>query len=133
MRYLDLDTLLCEDERVPCIFQCEGAELAFLDPSLQNTTDLPANSRLELPMWLATSFAKKNIVKVEFPKFYNSIMREELLADSSCVNMKDYSVYFFDFGRNLSSLIDDRDLLSTLRTAFIDNRYRDLLTTCFNG
>ena len=71
MRYLDIDVILSEDERLPCKFLADVAYLGHLDPS--NAEDyLPAETKVELPLWLAQSLSEKNMVQLELPKHFGS-------------------------------------------------------------
>ena len=54
MKYLDIDEILAEEERISCIFSIDAAGLGPLDPTT-NEEDLPAQSKVELPLWLAVS------------------------------------------------------------------------------
>lgn len=127
MRYLDIDHILSEAERVPCKFLISVDELGHLD-SANNEVDLQSGTKVELPLWLATYLAECKIVDVELPKHYGSKMRDAILAGAAPINLKDFSHYYFDVGLKLSKLLNDIDLQRTMRTAFVGDRYRNLLT-----
>lgn len=54
MRFLDIDEILAEEERMSCVFSLDASGLGSLDPT-SNEEDLPATSKIELPLWLAVS------------------------------------------------------------------------------
>ena len=54
-RYLDIDEILAEDERVTCKTLQEYARLGHLNSEL-NSVDLPRDSNVDLPLWLAQIF-----------------------------------------------------------------------------
>ena len=51
MSFLDIDTILAEEERLPCTFKYDAEKLGFLDPTNEEDTVLPASSKVELPVW----------------------------------------------------------------------------------
>ncbi len=52
MRYLDVNLILSEEERLPVTFESQAYGLGHLDTN-SNEQDLPAKSKIELPVWLA--------------------------------------------------------------------------------
>jgi GINS complex subunit 3 len=50
MRYLDIDLILSEDERIPCKFRLEADKLGHLDPTNEEES-LPKESVVDLPLW----------------------------------------------------------------------------------
>ena len=54
MKFLDIDEILAEEERLSCVFSLDASGLGYLDPT-SNEEDLPENSKVELPLWLAVS------------------------------------------------------------------------------
>jgi GINS complex subunit 3 len=125
-RYLDLDQILAEEERLPCLFNHGAEHLNHLSGSDDADPNLPAGSRVELPLWLARKFYDQSFVNIELPKHFRQKMRNELVG-SSGVNLREYSYYFFDVGLKLSETIDDVDLRRVLRRAFAGDRYRSLM------
>ena len=131
MRELEIDTMLSEEERLPCTFLYDAKNLGHLD----NTgidKDLPAETRVDLPLWLSRTFSECNMVTIEFPKHYGIKMREEMRAGLEAIDLRAFSQYFFEVGCKLvdmkigSSDLTREDLRDTLRTAFLGERYRKL-------
>jgi GINS complex subunit 3 len=70
-RHLDIDLILSEEERLPCKFVVDAAYLGSLDP-INTEVDLPAETKVELPLWMAQSLYEKNMVQLELPKHFGS-------------------------------------------------------------
>lgn len=132
MRELDVDVMLSEEERLPCTFLQDGANLGSLDQHVAGK-DLPANTKVDLPLWLSVQFMKKNMVEMEFPKHYQRKMREELHAGAEAVDLRSFTQYFFEVGVKLavemtsSDESSRNDLMKTLRNAFSGGRYHNLI------
>lgn len=131
MKVLDIDTMLSEEERLPCTFTCAARNLGHLD-NTGIAKDLPMETRVDIPLWLSRTLAAKNMVTIEFPKHYGIKMREEMRAGAEAVDLRAFSQYFFEVGCKLvemnigSSDLTREDLRNTLRVAFLGERYRKL-------
>ena len=126
MRFLDIDLILSEDERIPCKFLVDAADLGYLDAANEEE-DLPTDSRVELPLWLARRFSELKVVELELPKHYGSKMRDAIMAGAAPINLKDFSHYYFEVGLQLSKILRDVDLQRALRAAFSGDRFKNLL------
>jgi GINS complex subunit 3 len=126
MRFLDIDEILSEEERLPCIFSVDASGLGGLDPAIESH-DLPAHSKVDLPLWLAHTLTDKNMVEIELPRHYGSRIREDIMAGASAVPLREYSFYYFEVGWKLSKFTRDNDLKRNLRTAFTGDRYKALM------
>jgi hypothetical protein len=58
--YFDIEAILCEEQLVPSVLLCDAAGLGWLDVS-SVSEDLVANTRMDLPLWLAQSLSEKNV------------------------------------------------------------------------
>jgi len=125
MSYLDINTILCDEERIPCTFLHDSVKLGHLDSSAEEK-DIAADSRVDLPVWLGEELARKNVVKLNAPKHFGAKMRDEMRAGANSINLREFSFYFFDVGLNLSRISGDVDLRRTLRSAYVGDRYRNL-------
>ena len=54
-RYLDIDEILSEDERITCRMLQDTAFLGHLNSNI-DSPDLPRDAKVEVPMWLAEVF-----------------------------------------------------------------------------
>lgn len=133
--YFDVDEILAGDERVKCTFQTEAVNCAFLDPSCRGD-HLPEGTSVELPLWLAHPLAQQNaLVKLEVPPFLDARFRRMLKAGPSSVNLREFSPYVFQVGRQLAPLVEPEDasaLDDILRLAFGGERYRELLNNAMS-
>jgi GINS complex subunit 3 len=125
MRHLDIRNLLCEEEKINCTFRGNAPGLGFLDPT-SRAIDLSSQSKVPLPLWLAENMATARYVDIEMPKYFNSKMREAILAGPLAINFRSFSFHFFEMGLRLSHLIDNAHL-KELRTAFCGERYKALM------
>ena len=126
MSRLDLDRILSEEERIPCVFDSNGASgLGFLDVT-NDHMDLFGGARVELPLWMALALARKRMVTMELPKHYQKKMRDSIDAGAESINLKEFSPYFYEVGVEIANLVDS-DLKDTLRVAFTSERYRRLM------
>jgi hypothetical protein len=134
-----LDQVLSEEERIPCIFLTDVADLGFLDTSgnfhhnqLNNNhsvvnTTLSAGSKVELPLWLARDLSRHGFVTIEMPKHYDKKMRDAIAASATGLNLREFSPYYFEVGMIIANEKRDNDLKSTLRIAFSGDRFPDLM------
>ena len=93
--YYDIDSILSEEERVPSIFNVDGVQLGFLDPSSFDD-DLKKDTNIELPFWLCKTLQSKGMVNIESPKFYKHKFLEHMEADPSVVNLREKSPYYYE-------------------------------------
>lgn len=129
MSFLDIDQILAEEERLTCEFSVDAKDLGMLDPSI-GTSDLPAHSKVDLPLWLAQTLAEKNMVEITIPKDFGANRRDEIMAGPSAMQFPNY---FFDVGLKLCRITRDGDLQRTLRIAFSSDRYRTLMMRSLSG
>lgn len=126
MSHLNIDELLSEEERIPVKFLVEGQSIGHLDAN-NESNDLPAQSRVEIPLWLSLGFLKKDMVKFELPKHFQKKMRDEIIAGAANINLKEFSFYFFEVGLKMAESMEDPDLRKHLLKAFAGDRFRDLM------
>lgn len=136
-RFLDIDVILSEEERLPCVFKVNASHLGHLDTSsaqVATRRDLPRGTKIELPIWMSRQLSDKNMVDVHNPKHYGNRMRNEIVAGPNSVRFRDFSYYFFEAGIHLASLKksqddleDKKDLVRNLRFGFSGERFANLL------
>ncbi len=127
-RRLDLDRILSEEERIPCVFEESGAQgLGFLDNTGEHES-LQQGARVELPLWMALKLHDKNYVEMELPKHYQKKMRDSINAGAESINLKEYSPYYFEVGMKIAESLVDTDLKNTLRIAFCSSRFQALMS-----
>ncbi len=87
-------------------------------------SQLHRDTRVELPLWLATVLVTREYVTLELPRVFQPAFREMLLAAPAVVDLHAKCSYFYEFGIKLATLINEADLGNTLcrsmNTRFID-------------
>eukprot|EP01038_Epipyxis_sp_PR26KG_P006805 gene6805-9320_t len=142
MSFLDIDEILSEEERIPCIVLEEGQGLGYLDSNNNSTIktkrgitdgnhhidpDLHESTRIELPLWLSVQMSKKRMIQMELPKHFDRKMRDEIITNNININLKEYSYYFFEVGLQIALETNDNNLKEILRKAISNNRFRSLM------
>ena len=115
-------------QTVPVVFRTEALTLGYLNPSSLEE-HLPEGTKIELPFWMASTLAKRHMVAVELPPYYNAKARTTLSAGPRGINLRQRSHYYFEIGCRLANLAQDDALWPTLLEVFV-NRYRLTLDRC---
>jgi len=129
--YYDIDDILADAELIPVVFSTDAADLGWLDEQSMDDGTLHANTRVELPLWLATSLAIKEFVNLELPRVFQHAFRAMLHADPSVVDLHQKCFYFYEFGTKLATLIADPDLGHTLCRS-LNTRFADIVRRTAN-
>ncbi|KAG1096701.1 hypothetical protein G6F42_018318 [Rhizopus arrhizus] len=140
--YYSIDSILAEQQKIPCITLHDYSKEANLngDNSEVRMSTLPAvpcikfrihqlkrGSRVELPYWIAKPLAQfTSLISIELPKTYSTKVRNVLDASPTSVDFKLLCPYFYLFGRKLLDLVVDDSLTSVLEKAF-KTRLRDVM------
>ncbi|RLN84047.1 hypothetical protein BBJ28_00008223 [Nothophytophthora sp. Chile5] len=133
--YFDIDEILASDERVKCTFATDAQGCGYLDASCTEE-DLESGSVVELPLWLAETLATRGDVTVEVPHYLTKRFRRMLKAGPSSVNLREFSIYFYEVGRQLMPLVEQveqQEIDEIMRLAFGGERYRDLLNNSMSS
>mmetsp|Transcript_46298 Transcript_46298/g.93458 ORF Transcript_46298/g.93458 Transcript_46298/m.93458 type:complete len:193 (+) Transcript_46298:19-597(+) len=130
--YFSVDTLSLDDERVPCVTELEFAGLGHFAPGA-HTEDLENETKVELPLWLATVLQAKKAVSVDFPKQYKERFRDRLESGPAAVNLREQSPYYFAVGELLAHLKRDDELQKKLLFAFTGDRFQRIMDLAFNS
>jgi GINS complex subunit 3 len=88
--YYDIDTILAEEELVPCTNLFDFSHLAHLDPDLVDTDKhyLPESSQVKVPLWAMEKWAMLGFVRISLPRHYSKKARERLAADPSEADLR---------------------------------------------
>ncbi|KDO34223.1 hypothetical protein SPRG_19061 [Saprolegnia parasitica CBS 223.65] len=136
MGYYSVAELIAEEERIQCVFQTDATDCGFLDPSSLGK-DLSMDTKLELPLWMASALARHNTVKTLVPTCLNSRFRNVVKAGPSAANLRDMNPYYFEVGKQVLPLIEDEDegraIDEILRVAFGGERYKAILDQSMNS
>ncbi|TPX42841.1 hypothetical protein SeMB42_g04967 [Synchytrium endobioticum] len=114
--YYDIEAILADQQRVPCFFSYPVPGYGFLDGN--NDADLPPNTRVELPYWMAETLAIREWVEIDLPKYYQVKVRNDLKASPTVVNLYQLCPYFYEFGIRIVNLIVDDVLCKVLSETF---------------
>ena len=58
MAYYDIDTILMEQEPLPCWFEQDILSMGFLHPTI-DSVNLPAGAKVDVPLWLAAALSQR--------------------------------------------------------------------------
>ncbi|KAF4322828.1 hypothetical protein BBO99_00003820 [Phytophthora kernoviae] len=133
--YVDIDEILAGDERIKCTFTTDALDCGYLDPSCRGP-DLQEGTGVELPLWLATPLATRGDVNVEVPHFLTKRFRRMLKAGPSSVNLREFSAYMYEIGKQLMPLVkpaDQEEIDEIMRLSFGGERYRDILNNSMSS
>ena len=78
--------------------------------------DLERGSKVELPLWLALSLFDHNYISIQIPSWFGESFRQIALADPEVSNLKDKSLYFYEFGLKLADKIQYQENLFEILT-----------------
>jgi hypothetical protein len=147
MAYYSIDDILTEQETVPVQMTTDIIKLGHLDPNTDNP-DLPAKTKIELPMWLVGAVTRENqkmlngrpgnglpLFDVKVPKVFTKPYCEALNADATVVNLAEWNEHFYEFGMRFAKLRSDPssgDLTITLQDCF-NARYRRVMDASQNA
>jgi hypothetical protein len=88
-RYYDVDSVLAEEELVPCSTLFDFSFLAHLDPDLpEQEHKLPEGSRIKLPLWAMRKWAMMGFVRLSLPRHFQRKARERIEAEPAEVDLR---------------------------------------------
>lgn len=120
-------------------FIAGASRLGKLDTSLENSVDLPANTRIPLPLWLASRIAARLPLLVEIPSTFGRQAQNELRAGSIHVNLSSRSTYFYELGLKLAIVFysnnfsASRDILEMLQNTLAQRSFILIATRNSSG
>jgi len=133
--YCSLDDILASNTNVSCKFLEDNKHLGFLDASGEHA-DIKANSKLELPLWLAQVLNRPTygqVVSITLPKLYRQSHRKMLQAGAEVVNLHTWGPHYYESGRHLMRLRhpDSADLGRALYETLL-SRMRSIMDASMN-
>ncbi|KAI8801755.1 hypothetical protein BJ742DRAFT_835442 [Cladochytrium replicatum] len=114
--YFDLDDILAEQQRLSGAFRIQVPDMGFLES--RGEQHLLPNVKVDLPFWLMSSLAEKDLVALDPPKCFNQQVRDDIVADPAAVNLHARNPYFYEFGLRVVDLMLDKELHQTLERGF---------------
>lgn len=86
--YYDIDSILAEEELLPCTNLFDFSHLAYLDPDLKGESYLPEGSRLKMPVWAIDRWATLGFVRMSLPRHFGRSSRERFEADPADADLR---------------------------------------------
>ena len=102
--YWDIDSILAEEELVPCTTMFPFSNLAHLDPNFIPVSDLVKNnrkrglnsdqmtlregSRIHMPLWSIEKWATLGFVTIGLPRHFGKKARERYEADPASTDLR---------------------------------------------
>jgi len=140
MTYYDIDSILTEEELIPCTTLFTFSHLAYLDPNFisitrkgalnQETATLPEGSRINIPIWWVEKWATLGFVKLSLPRHFRKRTRERVEADPASADLSRIE-RFFSSGIALINLIRRCLNAITAEVARSGQRRRSQIQTYF--
>ena len=90
-RYYDIDSILAEEELVPCTTLFDFSYLAHLDPdgaAGPQQHQLPEGTRIKLPLWAVYKWAMMGFVRLSLPRHFQRKSRERIEAEPAEVDLR---------------------------------------------
>mmetsp|Transcript_5957 Transcript_5957/g.8425 ORF Transcript_5957/g.8425 Transcript_5957/m.8425 type:complete len:264 (+) Transcript_5957:103-894(+) len=127
--YYDIDSILSEEELVPCTNLFDFARLAHLSPdyhTIDTTSNkennnnkalyLPESSSFKMPLWSIEQWTQLGFVKISVPKHFRQTARERLQADPSQADLRRYNERFYTSGLKWIALVSSTSTTSSTDT-----------------
>ncbi|ORX54024.1 GINS complex, Psf3 component [Hesseltinella vesiculosa] len=119
--YYDVDSILAEYTKIPCIFQHTiGAQVNLTG----DETEVPKGTRLEMPFWLSKALLQltvedqETLIQMELPKAFGNRVRNALDASPMSVDYRLLCPFFYIFGHKLLEVVEVPELATVLESSF---------------
>ncbi|KAH9062208.1 GINS complex, Psf3 component [Lactarius vividus] len=123
--YYSIDSILSENQKIQCTFKVDIPDMGHLDGGHER--DIKAQSKIQLPLWLAFILIYSDYVDFAIPTPFSSRVRNALNAEAKSVRLSALvgaGGHWYGFGKIISRLLDDSQA----------NEMSDLLTKArFDG
>ncbi|KAJ1922889.1 DNA replication protein [Tieghemiomyces parasiticus] len=123
--YYDIEAILADQQRIPCVLLVDTPGLGMGDGDHHSAAGsngggnvIPAQTKLELPYWLAEAMAANDLCELQMPKPFGSRMRRTLQASCYNVNFHSLCPYFYQFGLKLAAALDEPQLNELLADVY---------------
>mmetsp|Transcript_24296 Transcript_24296/g.36445 ORF Transcript_24296/g.36445 Transcript_24296/m.36445 type:complete len:183 (-) Transcript_24296:38-586(-) len=125
MSYYDIDDALVEEEPVVSLFHIDALDLGYLDPNSAEE-DLKKGTRVQIPLWLANTLAKRQMATIQTPDFMNKKFEQDFLADPVAMDLKKKAPMLYAIGQRVSELFGDAEMSNMLLKG-LAARYREII------
>ncbi|KAI5842918.1 hypothetical protein DFP73DRAFT_579035 [Morchella snyderi] len=123
MSYYDIDAILTDAQKVPCIFEITIPGLGYLEGN--SNTDIKQGTRVELPLWLGEMLGVSqrlgtmtNVVSLDLPTALGPRIQNALKADPISVDLRCLASHFYSLGERILGLLEEDELVDILTETF---------------
>ncbi|KAL9933204.1 hypothetical protein V8E36_007922 [Tilletia maclaganii] len=116
MAYWDPAEILVDGQKLVCTFQVDVPGLGHLQSNEQK--NIKANSRVDLPFWLAETLALHGHVTLNVPKTYSTRVRSALDANPRSVNLRNLHPSWYEFATRMGTMMDDSELIDAVSKTY---------------
>lgn len=127
-KYYDLHDILAGETAIPCTLQTHVNSCGKLLDQSSEHDNLKKGHSLDIPLWLASDVAARNMVTVRLPKCYGKKMREKMRAGPGCEDLKMRCPYFYTVALGLQPFVYPDDALASFVVKTFRARYQELLS-----
>jgi GINS complex subunit 3 len=85
--YYDIDSILADDELLPCTTLFDFSHLGHLDDA-SPLQYLKEETKLKMPLWAMEKWASLGYIKVSLPRHLNQKAREKMEADPLAFDLR---------------------------------------------
>ena len=115
--YWDIDSFLAEEAPVTVVTNQPLRHMARVS---RQQCSLPADSKLEMPLWFGLLLARRLVGEIELPQYLDKPYLAAIQANPTILNLRDQTNYFFEVGATLAEWMSDTgELALTLLRAFV--------------
>ncbi|KAI0248699.1 GINS complex Psf3 component [Lactifluus subvellereus] len=128
--YYSIDSILSENQKIQCTFKVDIPDMGHLDGGRER--DIKAQSKIQLPLWLAFILIYSDYADFTIPPPFNSRVRNALNAEAKSVRLSALvgaGGLWYGFGKIITRLLDDAPAneMSELLTKTFRNRLVEVI------
>ncbi|KAI9467264.1 GINS complex Psf3 component [Lactarius psammicola] len=128
--YYLIDSILSENQKIQCTFKVDIPDMGHLDGGHER--DIKAQSKIQLPLWLAFVLIYSDYVDFPVPPPFSSRVRNALNAEAKSVRLSALvgaGGHWYGFGKIIMRLLDDTQAneMSDLLTKTFRNRLAEVI------
>lgn len=107
--YYSVDEILLEETAVLMKMNADSVGVGFLDFPHNKTPDLPANSKISAPLWLAEILSRKSLGTASCPEYFGPHIRDLLERGALCFQAQPKNAEFFVLALRISGSLLNGD------------------------
>ncbi|WFC97693.1 DNA replication protein [Malassezia yamatoensis] len=122
--YWSVETILAENQRIPCIFNVDVPGLGYLEESGETDVSVKLmkihkNARIELVYWMAHMLAIYDIVTIQMPRAYGSRVRAAIDASPTSLQLHNLLPHWYALAARLAQLLESSTLSTLLQKTYV--------------